>query len=66
MLASWEAMVHCFLRAAVLESNLWLGRRANPENGFHVEGFEVHGPFSSFTNFDLQTDLDVMVFDALD
>eukprot|EP00959_Pyramimonas_sp_CCMP1952_P379748 7954864-Pyramimonas_sp.AAC.1 len=72
MLMSREAMIHCFLHAAVLASSLWLDRRAVPEKVStskaprsmkprsakrRLTGRSI-SPFSFFTHFHLYTDLE--------
>eukprot|EP00959_Pyramimonas_sp_CCMP1952_P109292 2286084-Pyramimonas_sp.AAC.1 len=78
MLMSREAMIHCFLHAAVLTSNLWLDRLAVPENVSTSKAsrsmrprrikrsrmVRVVSPFSFFTNFYLRAYLEAMIFDA--
>eukprot|EP00959_Pyramimonas_sp_CCMP1952_P232878 4867059-Pyramimonas_sp.AAC.1 len=50
MLMSREAMVHCFLRAAVLASRLWPGRRAVPEKASASKASRSTGPRSAERN----------------
>eukprot|EP00959_Pyramimonas_sp_CCMP1952_P289606 6057192-Pyramimonas_sp.AAC.1 len=77
---SREAMIHCFLHAAVLASSPWLRRRAvpgmvstskasrpmKPRSTRRKQMARSISPFSFFTNFQFYTCLEFMMFDALD
>eukprot|EP00959_Pyramimonas_sp_CCMP1952_P245406 5129214-Pyramimonas_sp.AAC.1 len=79
MLMSREAMMNCFLHAAVQASNLWLDHLAVPENVSTPKASRSMeprstkrsqmvrsiSPFSFFTHFHVYTYLEVMMFDAL-
>eukprot|EP00959_Pyramimonas_sp_CCMP1952_P011655 244918-Pyramimonas_sp.AAC.1 len=65
-------MIHYFLHAAVLASSLWLDRRAKASRSMKPRSTRRNlmarsiSPFPCFINFYVHTDLEVMMFDALD
>eukprot|EP00959_Pyramimonas_sp_CCMP1952_P056929 1188660-Pyramimonas_sp.AAC.1 len=77
---SRDAMVQCFLHAAVLTSSPWLGRRAVPEKVSTSTASRSTkprctrrnlmarsiSPSSFFTNLDLRANLEAMMFDAFE